>query len=1158
MADNVTVDNAALTDYVVASDDVGGVAYQRIKLDVGGDGASVPVVGALPIADGGASITVDSPQLPAALVSGRLPVDASGVPIAVTGTFWQATQPISAASLPLPAGAAAEHVTAASPHSARLSDGAAFYDAAKTGQLPSALVGGRLDVNLGATIAVPVTDNGGSLTVDGTVAISGTVPISAASLPLPTGAAQEHATAGSPGSARLSDGASFYDAAKTGQLPAALVSGRLDVNVGASTTIGVSDAGGSLTVDNAGTFAVQDSQVVADNAGFTDGTTKVFPSGFIFDEVAGTSLTENDAAAARIDSKRAQIAVLEDASTRGQRATVSAAGALKVDGSAVTQPVSGTITANIGTSGSLALDATLTGGTQKTKIVDTGGTNVATVSAAGAVKVDGSAVTQPVSGTVAVGSSVTPGTAAANLGKAEDAAHADGDVGVMMLAVRNDAGTALAGTTGDYIPLSTDSTGALRVAGGGGGTQFAEDAAHVSGDVGTVALGVRRDADTTPVSADGDYHTLLFDALGNLKVNVKAGSAGGPSKVDDASFGVATDSVAPAGFLADEVTPDSVDEGDVGIARMSLNRNQYVQLRDSSAERSAAVTAANALKTDGSAVTQPVSGTVTANAGTGPFPVSDNAGSLTVDAPVGTPVATRLSDGTAFLTTTGGRLSVDASGVPVPITDNAGSLTVDNGGTFAVQDSQVLTDNGAFVDGTSKLFMTGFIFDESAGTALSENDAAAARVNANRAVVGVIEDDATRGRRLTITAANAAKVDGSAVTQPVSGTVTANAGTGPFPVSDNAGSLTVDAPVGTPVFVRLSDGTAALTTTGGRLAVDGSGVTQPISAASLPLPTGAAQEHTTAASPSSARLSDGTAFYDAAKTGQLPSALVSGRLDVNVGASANLPALGTVAHDAVGTGVNPVLVGGYASNAPPADVSADGDATRAWVLRSGAVVGANAQTAPQTFSWTSATSLDTVSSIACVGYGSAIVTINPTSTFTAGAISFEVSNDNGTTWWGIQAMREDGPIAELSYAIVANTKRHWEIDVGGWTNFRVRLNPAITGTGTLAGAIILSAAPPVPSVLLGGAATATLANVSGSASSVALFAVNLNRKGAVIVNDSSADLFINYGGTASSTAFSYKIPANGGTWEMPVPLYLGAINGIWTSATGAARTTELT
>lgn len=56
-----------------------------------------------------------------------------------------------------------------------------------------------------------------------------------------------------------------------------------------------------------------------------------------------------------------------------------------------------------------------------------------------------------------------PGTGATNLGKAEDAAHTSGDTGVMALAVRNDAATALAGTTGDYIPLGTDEFGNLRV-----------------------------------------------------------------------------------------------------------------------------------------------------------------------------------------------------------------------------------------------------------------------------------------------------------------------------------------------------------------------------------------------------------------------------------------------------------------------------------------------------------------------------------------------------------------------------------------------------------------------------------------------------------------------------------------------------------------------
>jgi len=45
-------------------------------------------------------------------------------------------------------------------------------------------------------------------------------------------------------------------------------------------------------------------------------------------------------------------------------------------------------------------------------------------------------------------------------------------------------------------------------------------------------------------------------------------------------------------------------------------------------------------------------------------------------------------------------------------------------------------------------------------------------------------------------------------TQPVSGTVAIS--TSPVHIDDNAGSLTVDAPVGTPVFARLSDGAAAL------------------------------------------------------------------------------------------------------------------------------------------------------------------------------------------------------------------------------------------------------------------------------------------------------------------------------------------------------------
>jgi len=71
---------------------------------------------------------------------------------------------------------------------------------------------------------------------------------------------------------------------------------------------------------------------IVDNAAFTDGTTRLMMNGYVFDDVAGTALTENDAAAARIDSKRAQMMVIEDGTTRARAATVKAASTAPVAG----------------------------------------------------------------------------------------------------------------------------------------------------------------------------------------------------------------------------------------------------------------------------------------------------------------------------------------------------------------------------------------------------------------------------------------------------------------------------------------------------------------------------------------------------------------------------------------------------------------------------------------------------------------------------------------------------------------------------------------------------------------------------------------------------------------------------------------------------------
>ena len=242
------------------------------------------------------------------------------------------------------------------------------------------------------------------------------------------------------------------------------------------------------------------------------------------------------------------------------------------------------------------------------------------------------------------------------------------------------------------------------------------------------------------------------------------------------------------------------------------NKSQFSKITDGT--DTALVTASGELNVLPTAQPGVDIGDVTINNASGASAVNiqDGGNSITVDGSL-TTVST--------VSTITNVVHVDDNASTLSIDDGGGSITVDgtvaisgtvttsgavtNAGTFAVQDSQVLTDNGAFTDGTSKVFMSGFIYDEVAGTALTENDAATGRINANRAIVNTIEDGTTRGRYATVTASNALKIDGSAVTQPVS---IASA----VPVTDNSGSLTVDAPVGTPVFVRLSDGAAAIAT----------------------------------------------------------------------------------------------------------------------------------------------------------------------------------------------------------------------------------------------------------------------------------------------------------------------------------------------------------
>jgi len=105
-------------------------------------------------------------------------------------------------------------------------------------------------------------------------------------------------------------------------------------------------------------------------------------------------------------------------------------------------------------------------------------------------------------------------------------------------------------------------------------------------------------------------------------------------------------------------------------------------------------------------------------------------------------------------------------------------------------------------------------------------------------------------------------------------------------------------------------------------------------------------------------------------------------------------------------------------------------------------------------------------------------------------------------------------------------------------------------------ALVVALSPNSALLAAPGNPTATLTNVAGSASSVTLIASNTNRKGAMVQNDSTATLYLKFGTGASATSYTVQM-ASGSYYEVPFS-YTGVITGLWGSATGFARCTEVT
>lgn len=251
-----------------------------------------------------------------------------------------------------------------------------------------------------------------------------------------------------------------------------------------------------------------------------------------------------------------------------------------------------------------------------------------------------------------------------------------------------------------------------------------------------------------------NWNRAIVDASGAFKVTGSGGGGGGtvdqglggtdPWLIEGAVTITGTVDVSGSTVITGGLTDAELRAAPVPVSGPLTD----VQLRATPVPVSGTVTI-----TDGSGPVT-VDGTVTANQGTSPWVVG---GTVAVSNQ-----NTQYTEGDVDSSITGNAVLGETTGntlTPIQIDGNGALKVVGNGGTLVTNDAANLTDNTAFTDGSSFVGMAGYILDETPGTALAENDAAAARIDSKRAQVLVIEDATTRGQRAAVSSGGALSVD---------------------------------------------------------------------------------------------------------------------------------------------------------------------------------------------------------------------------------------------------------------------------------------------------------------------------------------------------------------------------------------------------------------
>lgn len=331
-------------------------------------------------------------------------------------------------------------------------------------------------------------------------------------------------------------------------------------------------------------------------------------------------------------------------------------------------------------------------------------------------------------------------------------------------------GFLMLGTDGsNYQVVSTNSSGRLQVdvvSGGGGGTQYTE------GDTDTSITG-------TAMLMEGAANTLVVlqgDATNGLLVNLGANNdvtvTGSVTANAGTNLNTSLLAVESGGNLAAVATSLAALDNSVDGNYLNVNMNL------------AGVDAPSGGGTESGVLRVTI-----ATDSTGVLSIDDNGGSLTVDAPVGTPVFVRLSDGSAAIAT----LPVSLASVPSHAVTNAGTFVVQENGSALT--SLQLIDDVIYTSGDTLSKTAGIAaqFDDVTPGAMTENKMGPVRMSSRRELYVTLRDAAGNERGLNVDSNGAIAITVASIP---SHAVT-NAGT--FVVQENGSALTslqlIDDPV---------------------------------------------------------------------------------------------------------------------------------------------------------------------------------------------------------------------------------------------------------------------------------------------------------------------------------------------------------------------------